>query len=77
MARSPRNQKPERCFVCGKRHTGRCSPKALAAIDRANRRAMAAEDRPDDRPGEPEDEPTLGDRLALGFRWMHAIADPD
>lgn len=73
MARLPRNERPDRCFVCGKRHKGRCPPKALAAIDRANRRASAAEDRL----GDPDGAPALGDRLALGFRWMHAIADQD
>jgi hypothetical protein len=76
MARSARNQKPERCFVCGRRHTGRCSPKALAAIDRASRRALRIEDPADPRVPD-SDGPSIGDRLALGFRWMHAIADLD
>jgi hypothetical protein len=66
MSRSRRDP----CCICGKRHTGRCSPKALAAIDRANRRAADGR--------EPRDAgPSIGDRLALGFRWMHAIADQD
>jgi hypothetical protein len=76
MARSPRNQKPERCLICGKRHTGRCLPKALAAIDRANRRALRNEDPTGPRSAD-SDGPSIGDRLALGFRWMHAIADPE
>jgi len=76
MARSGGNRTTERCLICGRRHTGRCPPKALAAIDRENRRAFRIEDPADPRVPD-SNEPTFGERLEVGFRWMHAIADAD
>jgi hypothetical protein len=75
MVRPAQIQKPERCLVCGRRHTGRCPRKALAAIDRANRRALRIEDPAD--AAVPDDEPSTDEKLEMGFHWMHAIADAD
>lgn len=54
------------CPVCGKpeRHGHKCNRRVLRRIDRAHASAGFLDEEPD------EHEPTVGERLAEGFRMM-------